>query len=139
MESTSLPLLTAPHDALRNGLVTLKDGAAAGHPVEQIQNMGQVTGEKARLEMLRNVYGSGLPARMQLDRQILDRAGRLPGLPSSKLGLESLTGALEDFGFESYLSLPSDSEVTPPDLHSQMEQRLGMAPNTKPMARGLQM
>lgn len=35
--------------------------------------MGQVTGEKARLEMLRNVYGSGLPARMQLDRQILDR------------------------------------------------------------------
>lgn len=67
------------------------------------------------------------------------RMERLPGLPSSKLGLESLTGALEDFGFESYLGLPADSEVAPPDLHSQMEQRLGLAPGTKPMARGLNM
>lgn len=64
---------------------------------------------------------------------------RLPGLPSSKLGLEALTGTLEDFGFESYLGLPADSEVAPPDLHSQMEQRLGLAPGTKPMARGLNM
>ncbi len=64
---------------------------------------------------------------------------RLPGLPSSKLGLEALTGTLEDFGFESYLALPADSEVAPPDLHSQMEQRLGLAPGTKPMARGLNM
>lgn len=69
----------------------------------------------------------------------LCRMERLPGLPSSKLGLESMTGALEDFGFESYLNLPADSEVAPPDLHSQMEQRLGMAASTKPMARGLPM
>jgi proteasome maturation protein len=62
---------------------------------------------------------------------------RLPGLPSSKLGLQAITGALEDFGFDDYLRLPSESEVAPPDLHSQMEQRLGMAANTKPMARGL--
>ena len=55
------------------------------------------------------------------------RHERLPGLPSSKLGLEAMTGALEDFGFESYLGLPQDSEAPQPDLHSQMEQRLGMA------------
>ena len=67
------------------------------------------------------------------------RMERLPGLPSAKLGLEAMTGALEDFGFESYLNLPIDSEVAPPDLHSQMEQRLGMAAGTKPMARGLPM
>ena len=67
------------------------------------------------------------------------RHERLPGLPSSKLGLEAMTGALEDFGFESYLGLPQDSEAPPPDLHSQMEQRLGMAAGTKPMARGLPM
>lgn len=67
------------------------------------------------------------------------RHERLPGLPSSKLGLEAMTGALEDFGFESYLNLPQDSEAPQPDLHSQMEQRLGMAGGTKPMARGLPM
>jgi proteasome maturation protein len=48
-----------------------------------------------------------------------------------------MTGRLEDFTFEDYLNLPADSEVAPPDLHSQMEQRLGLAPGTKPMARGL--
>lgn len=73
--SSSLPLLTAPHDALRQGLVTLKDGAAASHPVEQIQKLSGPAGEKARLEMLSNVYGTALPARMQIERQILDRQG----------------------------------------------------------------
>ncbi|PRW05823.1 Proteasome maturation isoform B [Chlorella sorokiniana] len=135
----SLPFLAAPHDALRQGLVTLKDGAAVSHPVEQIQQMAGPAGEQSRLEMLRNVYGTALPARMQIEKQILDRHERLPGLPSSKLGLEAMTGALEDFGFESYLGLPQDSEAPQPDLHSQMEQRLGMAGGTKPMARGLPM
>lgn len=60
---------------------------------------------------------------------------RLPGLPSSKLGLEALTGTLDDFSFESYLNLPADSEVTPPDVHSQMEAKLGLA--TKPCSRGI--
>ncbi|KAL4427990.1 hypothetical protein ABPG75_002079 [Micractinium tetrahymenae] len=139
MEATSLPFQVQPHDALRQGLVTLKDGAAAAHPVETIQKMAGPAAEAARYDMLRNLYGTALPARMQIERQILDRVERLPGLPSSKLGLEALTGGLEDFGFECYLGLPADSEAAPPDLHSQMEQRLGLAPGTKPMARGLNM
>jgi proteasome maturation protein len=64
---------------------------------------------------------------------------RLPGLPSSKLGLQSLTGELDDFGFADYLGLPADSEVAPPDLHSQMEAALGLGAATKPMGRGLPM
>jgi proteasome maturation protein len=55
--------------------VTLKDGAAASHPVEQIQKLGGAAGEAARLQMLTNVYGSALPARMQIERQILNRQG----------------------------------------------------------------
>ena len=31
------------------------------------------------------------------------------------------------------------SETAPPDLHSQMETRLGVAAGTKPMARGVPM
>ena len=41
----------------------------------------------------------------------LRRVERLPGLPSSRLGLEALTGELDDFSFASYLGLPGDSEV----------------------------
>ncbi len=62
--------------------------------------------------------------------------GRLPGMPSSKLGLQSLTGELDTFGFESYLgAAPEEREVPGPDLHSQMEARLRMG--TKPCTRGL--
>ncbi len=63
------------------------------------------------------------------------RVERLPGLPSSKLGLESLTGELDDFSFNSYLSVPSESEVAPVDIHSAMEKRLGM--DTKPSSRAM--
>ncbi len=109
--------------------------------MESIQRMHNgPDSDRSRLQMLQNVYGSGLPARMSIERQILSRVERLPGLTSSKLGLESLTGTLDDFGFESYLGLPQDSEVAPPDMHSVMETRLGMnkgGSSTKPMARGL--
>ena len=66
---------------------------------------------------------------------IVRRVSRLPGLPSSNLGMESLDGTLDDFSFESYLNLPGESEVVPPDMHSVMEKTLGM--NTKPCTRGI--
>lgn len=65
------------------------------------------------------------------------RVGRLPGLPSSRVGLQSLTGELDRFGFESYLNLPGDSVQAPPDLHSLMEEQLGMGVVTRPAARGI--
>jgi proteasome maturation protein len=70
---------------------------------------------------------------MAIERQILGKFMRLPGLPSSKLGLESLTGELDTFAFESYLGLPEHGVDQPVELHSQMEARLGMA--TKPLTR----
>jgi proteasome maturation protein len=89
-----------------------------------------------KMQMLTNLYGSAVPARMSIESQILGRVGqRLPGLPSSRLGLESLTGELDEFGFESFLGLPEFSEEPPVDLHSQMEQRLGLG--SKPLARGM--
>lgn len=73
--------------------------------------------------MLRDLYGVAVPARMAIEAQILDRFQRLPGLPSSKLGLEALTGTLDDFSFESYLGT-EPSELLPADLHAQMENKL---------------
>lgn len=74
-DTDSLPLLTAPHDALREGLVTLKDAATSAHPVEAIQKARSKSEEQSQLEMLEKVYGSALPARMQIERQILNRCG----------------------------------------------------------------
>lgn len=61
----------------------------------------------------------------------------MPGLPSSRLGLQSLTGELDEFGFQDFLSLPAESEALQTDLHSVMETQLGMASVTKPSKRGI--
>ncbi|GFY84826.1 proteasome maturation factor UMP1 [Actinidia rufa] len=57
------------------------------------------------------------------------RFQRPPGpIPSSMLGLEAMTGSLEDFGFEDYLNDPRESETLRPlDMHHGMEVRLGLA------------
>ncbi len=85
--------------------------------------------------MLRDVYGEALPLRMHIEEQILGRVQRLPGLPSSRLGLEAMTGALDDFGFESYLGLPEYSDEQPPSVHAQMEARFKLG--TAREARGI--
>jgi proteasome maturation protein len=135
MESPSLPVQAAAHDAFRNGLASLKEDASVSHPVEHIQQSHRQQAATTKLQMMRDLYGVAVPAKLQLDQQILGKFQRLPGLPSSQLGLESLTGALDEFGFESWIGLPTDSEVPHVDLHSQMEAKLKLT--DKPMARGL--
>ena len=130
---TSLPFHAAPHDSLRLGLPSLREDAISTHPVQGIQEQ---PASRNKALMLKDLYGAAFPAKLQIEQQILGRFERLPGLPSSKLGLEALTGALDEFGFESYLGQPQDSEVPAPDMHSQMEARLGLADGTQPVARG---
>lgn len=54
-------------------------------------------------------------------------------MPSSHLGLQSLTGELENFGFESYIGFPEDNETPGPDMHSLMEakHKMGLPPVTR--------
>ncbi len=135
--STSLPFQERPHDSLRLGLPSLKEDVKTAHPVQIIQETGRSSARSTKAQMLRDLYGVAVPAKMQIEEQILSKFQRLPGLPSSRLGLESLNGALDEFGFESFLGMPEESEIAPPDLHSQMEQRLSMTGSTKPVARGI--
>lgn len=132
---TSLPRLTTPHDSFRHGLGTLKDDIGSTHVVEAIQKNHPKQQEQTRLEMMRSVYGTALPARMALDRQILSRVQRLPGLESSRLGLDAMSGRLDEFDFDSYLNRPADSEDIPTDMHSLMEAQLKLP--TKPASRGI--
>lgn len=108
------------------------------HPVAIIQASTGMPGvDPSTPQMLRDLHGLAFPAKQSIERQILSKFGRLPGLPSSRLGLESLTGELDQFGFESYLGLPEHAVEPPVELHSQMEARLGFASATKPLNRPL--
>ena len=101
MNTTPAPVRLEPES-----LVGLKDAYSGQgrHPIDAIQSQ-----KSACKEALRDsVYGSALNARNNIEAQLLNRFERLPGFTSSKLGLESLTGTLDDFDFASYL--PSTEE-----------------------------
>ncbi|XP_062106340.1 cyclin-B1-2-like [Humulus lupulus] len=117
------------NDALRFGLNGVKSDIVGSHPLESACQSARKTQEEIKRKILANTYGSAFPLKMDLDRQILSRFQRPPGaIPSSMLGLEAMTGTLDDFGFEDYLNDPRDSETfRPVDMHHGMEVRLGLS------------
>ncbi|MEW5311235.1 MAG: hypothetical protein WDW38_002967 [Sanguina aurantia] len=130
-----MPFLVESHDAMRMGLHSLRQDMTIRHPVEVIQAQHSSRSQAQKLGMLRDLYGIALPAKLQIETQILERFVRMPGMTSSKLGLEALTGTLDDFTFESYLGMPEMSESAPVEIHAQMEASLKMG--MKPMARAI--
>ncbi|CAK7353554.1 unnamed protein product [Dovyalis caffra] len=117
------------HDSLRFGLDAKRGNIIGSHPLESVLLSVERNQDDMKRITLANVYGAAFPVQMDMERQILSRFQRPPGLmPSSMLGMEALTGTLEDFGFEDYLNDPRESETfCPVDMHSGMEVRLGMS------------
>ncbi|EFA76046.1 proteasome maturation factor UMP1 family protein [Heterostelium album PN500] len=76
-----------------------------------------------------NVFGQQLTMHYEIEKQIYSQFRRLPTLPSSMVGLETVLGLDEDFDFADFLNDPMMSEKPLPTLHDAMEIRLGM---TKP-------
>ncbi|XP_077244005.1 cyclin-B1-2-like [Tasmannia lanceolata] len=118
-----------PNDALRFGLQGVKSDVVGSHPLQSLYQSTRRSEEDTKRMILVNTYGSAFPLKMNFDRQILSRFQRPPGaLSSSMLGLEALTGSLDDFGFEDYLNDPRESETyRPADIHHGMEVRLGIS------------
>ncbi|KAI9186285.1 hypothetical protein LWI28_015786 [Acer negundo] len=117
------------NDALRFGLQGVKSDIVGSHPLETSYQSARKTQEEMKKRILADTYGTAFPLKMDLDRQILSRFHRPAGaIPSSMLGLEALTGSLDDFGFEDYLNDPRESEpFRPADMHHGMEVRLGLS------------
>ncbi|PON37912.1 Proteasome maturation factor UMP [Parasponia andersonii] len=117
------------NDALRFGLNGVKSDIVESHPLESAFQSTRRTQEEMKRKVLADTYGSAFPLKMDLDRQILSRFQRPPGaIPSSMLGLEAVTGTLDDFDFEDYLNDPRESETFRPlDMHHGMEVRLGLS------------
>ncbi|WOH10694.1 hypothetical protein DCAR_0730164 [Daucus carota subsp. sativus] len=116
------------NDQLRFGLQGVKSDIVGSHPLESSYHSAKIREEEMKRKILANTYGAAFPLKMELDRQVLSRFQRPPGaIPSSMLGLESLTGALENFGVEDYLNDPRDSETRPVDMHHGQEVRLGLS------------
>ncbi|CAN4079566.1 unnamed protein product [Withania somnifera] len=93
------------NDAFRFGLHGVKSDIVGSHPLESAYHSIKVKQQEMKRKILANTYGSALPMKLDLDRQILSRFQRPPGaIPSSMVGLESLTGELDYFALEDYLN-----------------------------------
>ena len=105
---------------------TLKYDASVIHPVEELQKAAK-NEQKSERQKLAIAYGAAFPMRMRMQEEILSQFHRLPGLPSSYLGLSTLTKQNETFDFDDYLGLPEDSPFMPvQNAHQVMEKRLGI-------------
>merc|ERR1719285_232546 len=98
------------------------------HPVEKIQQNWLRTQLETKHYLQANVYGSHFPIALRTEIETLARFQRLPGLPSSRVGLECLMGRDETIDFEDYLGLPQDSEHEPIDQRLLLERQHGVAP-----------
>ncbi|PRQ53144.1 putative proteasome maturation factor Ump1 [Rosa chinensis] len=117
------------NDTLRYGLNSVKSNLVGSHPVESAHQSTKKMQEEMERRILANTYGTAFPMRMDFERQMLSRFQRPTGaIPSSMLGLESLTGDLDYFGPEDYMNDPRESETARPlDTHHAMEVRIGLS------------
>jgi len=131
----SLPFLQQPHDTLRQGLPTLKEDATLSHPVEEMLRERTKREKEEYLSSLRDIYGTALPASLEIEGHLLDRAKRFPGAVTSNIGLEARMGTLDQLSPDDFAELPVRSEVAPPSLHELMEKRHGIS--KQPAARAM--
>ncbi|KAL2983022.1 hypothetical protein AAZX31_12G018400 [Glycine max] len=93
------------NDVLRFGLHGVKSDIVGSHPLQSSLQSTRRMDEAMKKQCKVNLYGTAFPLKEELDRQILSRFQRPPGpIPSSMLGLETVTGSVDHFGFEDCLN-----------------------------------
>eukprot|EP00927_Polykrikos_kofoidii_P077670 TRINITY_DN7458_c1_g2_i2.p2 TRINITY_DN7458_c1_g2~~TRINITY_DN7458_c1_g2_i2.p2 ORF type:complete len:142 (+),score=37.78 TRINITY_DN7458_c1_g2_i2:68-493(+) len=133
MEAQSLPFVgERPNKKLQ--VRGMSDAASAGqarHPVERLLLDAGRRSEQQEMMTKAVVYGQHAPLRAKMERELLSQFQRLPGLPSSFIGLETVLGMEDKIEFEDVFNLeahaPTSKTVGPNwGLHDAMEARLNM-------------
>lgn len=117
---------TAPLQAQDpTALSTLKYEASLIHPVAEIEKSARLNEAAARRRLQAAVYGAALPMRRMMDRQTLSQFHRLPGLPSSQLGIELLDRKDEKIDFADFLNIETP-EFPEDDPRETLEKDIGV-------------
>ena len=76
------------------------------HPMEAVERMRPATDFQAKVANRARVFGPASAMHLHMDRALLSRKGRLPGLPSKRVGLECVLGKDTSISFEDFLGTP---------------------------------
>eukprot|EP01039_Chlorochromonas_danica_P008693 gene8693-9578_t len=128
MESSGLPVLTGPVDHLRQGFQGLQLEAShlGPHPVELLQKREEFAYSQ-KLNMIRRTYGSHMAMRLATEQMIHDRDRRLPGMKSSHITCDTLSGRDEAIDFQDFLNDPMTRPNVPRlTVHGQIEVEFGL-------------
>jgi len=112
-------------DHMRTGFANVKSGLISSHPLETTEKNFLQNQEILDFKMLRNTQGLQAPLKLKMERAVASKIQRLPCLPSSMVALDTLMGTDESIGFEDFLNVAGDSEVTC-DPHLTMENKMGL-------------
>lgn len=96
------------HDTMRDGITSAMQDAGAAHPLQLSEKSYHRNIQRQEFSALRNAQGLHMPMKLQMERTILSRVHRLPGLESSRASLRSVLDDY-DLGFEDMLCGPRHS------------------------------
>ncbi|UIZ26860.1 hypothetical protein KXD40_001692 [Peronospora effusa] len=128
--SSSLPLVRAPPDALRFGFYSASEDVRPLHEVQRLQTTHRQSNWELKMATVEQVYGKAAAMRLRTEKSVLEQFTRLPGLPSSHAGLDTLTGADEQIEFTDFLN-GSDSCFGHPNEHPENSFRVHEAMEVK--------
>ena len=99
---------------------------SAPHPVEALQaKINRDSERESRVMMSSLAMGPGFEIRHRMETAIVSQIGRLPGLPSSRVALDTLLGNDEDIGFGDILGVEEHvGRMVSVDTHMAMEAKL---------------
>ncbi|XP_023234343.1 proteasome maturation protein-like [Centruroides sculpturatus] len=83
----------------------------SSHPLEKSEKEFGIRRRQMDYAMLKRVQGLHAPLRLEYERKIASKIGRLPFLPSSGFMSNTLDGTNLDLSYEDVLADPSHSEV----------------------------
>mmetsp|Transcript_22966 Transcript_22966/g.38878 ORF Transcript_22966/g.38878 Transcript_22966/m.38878 type:complete len:129 (+) Transcript_22966:93-479(+) len=127
MDASGLPFQSAPVDHLRCGFSSFETAQSSLHPIQTFEKsrVNNEWGEK--LMNAKNMYGTHMAMRLATERQQFTRDHRLFGLPSSRIGLDSVTGEGIQIEYSDFLNDPHMRPEAPKvTLHDVMEVKLNL-------------
>ncbi|EPR57952.1 proteasome maturation factor ump1 protein [Toxoplasma gondii ME49] len=107
-------------------------GLAPRHPLETRQSLHLRERERTEFQRAARLYGLHAPLRLKMERELCAMSQRLPGLPSSLWGLQTLMRLDEEVAAEDFLNRekPDEDELAGfgPGLgiHEKLERRMGI-------------
>ncbi|CAH1777672.1 unnamed protein product, partial [Owenia fusiformis] len=112
-------------DVMTYGLTTVRSDLTTSHPLEYSEKHWREHKDRQDAIMLRNTQGLHAPMRLHMEKSVAQKMQRLPGMSSSHVMLDSLTGRDEMIDFEDIFNTQEFQErVGQP--HAMVERNLGL-------------